>query len=288
MFQEDDARCPKCAYGENKKKSGREREERYYEEIEEGVNVMRSKDVINRRRLVAFPSHANHCPATRRTGQTKRHDTIVRCLAKIAANLAGMLVEVEPGKIYTLAGAHNVAPDLLVFTADTLFCVDVTITDPTTMTNVCTYKSDKNLLVSAAKRAEGKIKKYKGVIETLEREGHPLTNGRKVVMVPFALETLGGMDEKAEGFLEMLADKAQLYNMYEATDKEQFVKRAKMLIAVKMAEANAECCMRTTYCMATGNINKKILNKWFGAKAGPLNARGQNRDRVPLDRQLDR
>ena len=153
------------------------------------------------------------------------------------------------------------------------------------MTNGCSYNSDKNLLVSAAKRAEGKIKKYKGVIETLEREGHPLTNGRKVVMVPFALETLGGMDEKAEGFLEMLADKAQLYNMYKATDKEQFVARAKMIIAVKMAEANAECCMRTTYCMATGNINKKILNEWFGK--GPLNAR-QNRDRVPLDRQLDR
>ena len=81
------------------------------------------------------------------------------------------------------------------------------------------------------------------------------------------------MDEKAEGFLEMLADKAQLYNMYEATDKEQFVKRAKMLIAVKMAEANAECCMRTTYCMATGNINKKILNEWFGNLQGAAQQR---------------
>ena len=66
--------------------------------------------------------------------------------------------------------------------------------------------------------------------------------------------------------------------MYKATDKEQFVARAKMIIAVKMAEANAECCMHTTCCMATGNINKKILNKWF---KNELKAR---KNRVPLNR----
>ena len=57
-----------------------------------------------------------------------------------------------------------------------------------------------------------------------------------------------------------MADKAQLYNMYKTTDKEQFVARAKMIFAVKMAEADAECCMRTTYCMATGNINKNMVD----------------------------
>ena len=96
-------------------------------------------------------------------------------------------------------------------------------------------------------------------------------------MPKFALETLGGMDEKAKGFLELLADKAQLYNMYEGVDKELFVKHAKMLLAVQMAEANAENCMRTTFCMATGNINKKILNKWF---KNELKAR---KNRVPLN-----
>ena len=93
-------------------------------------------------------------------------------------------------------------------------------------------------------------------------------------------ETTGGMGEELEAFLLRLSCHAVEQNMSIGREG-TFVRQAKRMLAVSLAEGNAECCHTAAGRMATGINYFRALRDAHGPNGGLRTRRSQGgaRDR---------
>ena len=141
--------------------------------------------------------HAHVCLRLRKKCTETRHDTVVRAIARCASE-AGLTVHVEhrPFHLPNSPRASRLRPDLLIEGPDVNVLADVVVTTPTAATYL-KAGSARIGLKAAQINAHRKVQKY-GEMARFERRD----------LYPVAIESFGGMDEKARALINLIADRA--------------------------------------------------------------------------------
>ena len=141
--------------------------------------------------------HAHVCLRLRKKCTETRHDTVVRAIARCASE-AGLTVHVEPRPLHRPNGprASRLRPDLLIEGPDVNVLADVVVTTPTAATYL-KAGSARHGLKAAQINAQRKTQKYGEMARFEHRD-----------LYPVAIESFGGMDEKARALINLIADRA--------------------------------------------------------------------------------
>ncbi|MDR3446587.1 reverse transcriptase domain-containing protein [Dyella sp.] len=189
--------------------------------------------------LLADPDHAHACILQESTSRRQCHDAVKMVVAGLARS-CGYCVEVEPhfpyapevtydpaiGAVTTSFSRPNIRGDLLLIRDNTRTLVDVTITRPTTMTQLtrgaATTGAHARPLVAAAQAEQQKHQKYDA-----ECARHQWK------LVPFVLETYGAKGTEARQLLERMSA--------HCTDRSpsEFLAHADRLLSIALQTGNA-------------------------------------------------
>jgi hypothetical protein len=201
------------------------------------------------------------------------------------AEMAGLQTVIEPGKFMrrrVIDGEERldaVEPDLIVLAQNETYWIDVSIADPTCKSHVNAAISSATKIrkvngqwltpgrgVARHREAEKK-RKYEEFVKLFQRTDHPLVMHKEIKMVPAVMETTGAMGEELEAFLLRLSCHAVEEDMRIGREG-MFVRQAKRMLAVSLAEGNAECCHTAAGRMATGINYFKALHDAHGPNGG--------------------
>jgi hypothetical protein len=203
-------------------------------------------------RFADDPDHYHSCVKLRSSSLTLRHNAIVNTLARLATE-AGWLVTVEPNDhlrpapaAAAAAAAAPLAPmdaaaadrvscsdepesehwnrhgDLLLLRHNAKLYIDVSCTRPTNASSLSSQPAVAHTpLVSTAVRAKQKEAKYKAIAEA---------NG--YTLLPFVVETYGGMGKEALRVLQFLA-------AHSPDSKRAFLRHAHSSLSVVLQRGNA-------------------------------------------------
>lgn len=180
--------------------------------------------------FIADPDHFHSCDKFKRTFLTQRHNNLVQVLMDLAIN-AGFTAIREPNSHLRpedvseqapLSKDYNLHADILLLKHDLKLYVDVTVCRPTNSTNLTLKSSLTKPLHSTRAPASGKHSKYDEIAKI---------NGYK--MIPFAIESYGGIGREGSDFLRTLAAHSREYT------PAAFLLHARKRLSVTLQSSNA-------------------------------------------------
>jgi len=147
--------------------------------------------------LQTNPWHPLSCPRLAGTASTSRHDTGVQTIAGWISKLGGYVKTERPLKLMTKNGEIEIIPDIDAQLDDQRYLIDYSQVDVTCPTHV-----DKGATVPLAVAAEIERKKH-AIYRELAEQIRP-----KPIVVPFVVESYGGLGVEATDFVKKLITKA--------------------------------------------------------------------------------
>jgi len=179
------------------------------------------------------PDHFHSCEKFKRTLLTQRHNNIVQVLQDLAVT-AGFTAIREPNSHVrpeaiaaqaNLSKEYNHHADLLLLRHGLKLYIDVTVTRPTneTMLRAAPQSVSTKQLYSTRRAAHGKHAKYDEIARVNEYR-----------MVPFAVETHGGIGAEATTLLHTMAAHSKEYSPAE------FLTHAHARLSVALQSSNAD------------------------------------------------
>ena len=173
------------------------------------------------------PDHLHSCHAHRRTLVTQRHNNIMQVLSTLARSVGFYCSRepnnhVRPASLVADAGSEqwNDHADLLLIKHDRRLYVDVSVCRPTNQSLLKQPRVTFEALCSTRDRARVKHAKYDAIARENAYE-----------MLPFVMETYGGMGVEASKLLAVLAEHAD--------DKASFLTHAHNSLSVCLQASNA-------------------------------------------------
>jgi hypothetical protein len=178
------------------------------------------------------PDHFHSCTAIKSSLLSQRHNNIVQVLQELANSVGFTCIRepthhIRPEENSINTDKYHDHADLLLLKYGAKIYVDVSITRPTNESNV--RKSGKNggasvtPLFATRTRSSGKHLKYDKIAEK---------NGYR--MVPFVMETYGGMGPEAQTLLHNIAAHSTEYS------PEDFLAHARKRLSVTLQSSNAD------------------------------------------------
>ena len=177
------------------------------------------------------PDHFHSCVKHKRTFLTQRHNNLVQVVMDLAIN-AGFMAIREPNSHMRpedisdqapLSKDYNLHADILLLKHDMKLYIDVTVCRPT---NASALASRKGVLTqplfSTRAAASGKHSKYDEIAKV---------NGYK--MIPFCIETYGGIGKEGTQLLQTLAAHSKEYS------PAAFLLHARKRLSVTLQSSNA-------------------------------------------------
>jgi hypothetical protein len=180
----------------------------------------------NSDKLDGDPWHALTCSQSKREGVTDRHDAIADILHWAIREAGGMSRREPKG----LSADDGLRPDLDCNIGNEDIFVDVTVVHPLAKSRIQGTKPQ-GTLTAAIQAAKAKEQKY-----------NELASETKRSIVPFAMETYGGMEKRAADFLKKIA-----MSMKEASTvwtQRVLMGKVRDRIAIAMQKYNAKILQR--------------------------------------------
>ena len=172
--------------------------------------------------------HAQTCLRLRKKCTETRHDTVVRAFARCATDAALTVhVEARPLHRHNEPIPHRLRPDLLIEGPDVNVLADVVITTPTAPTYL-NAGSARAPLRAAHINAQRKVQKYAELAKHERRD-----------LYPVAIESYGGMAEKARALINLIADRAAEAGGAGQYQRTETLSHVRAVVAAALVRGNA-------------------------------------------------
>ena len=182
--------------------------------------------------FAADPDHFHSCSRYRHLTVTQRHNNLMHTLAELARSV-GFYCILEPnlhlrpekpqGSLTTDEDHYNRHADILMIKHNQQLYIDVAVTRPTQASNLGQQLIQMSPLHSTKSIEREKHRKY----DDIAKLNH-------YTMIPFVMESYGGMGKEAEKLLRKLSAHA-----HEWMEPREFLLYARQRIAVTLQSANA-------------------------------------------------
>jgi len=192
------------------------------------ADSLRDRHCAQCKRLPSFtadPDHFHSCPLLRRTACTQRHNDTMDVVMGLARSVGYTAIRepnhhLRPESMQRGALDYNAHGDILLLKHDERLYLDVSVTRPTSATNLARAAITSEPLIAAKRR---------------EREKHAMYDElcalNDYTMVPFVLETYGGLGAEAHALLVKLGRHAE--------DGSHFLRHALNRLSVVLQAGNA-------------------------------------------------
>jgi hypothetical protein len=192
--------------------------------------------------FLSDPDHFHSCSHFKRTFQTQRHNNVMQVLMDLARSVGFYTIQepnnhIRPDEVAqqpALSQQYNQHADILLLKHDQKLYIDVSITRPTNASNLSRSATLTTQLVSTRAREREKMNKYSAIADV---------NGYE--LIPFVMETYGGLGHAAAALLRRLAQHSREYSPNE------FIRHAYARLSVCLQASNANLALLSMQQLAT-------------------------------------